>query len=138
MSRARELLRSVKNLSILRELAKTQGGLDSVGDLVDNFIDSEAMAVCLQRFKALPGGREMVEQAGMSDVTQGRGVCRRCRMFCGLPLSSHFPIRMRGNLLKMGYEILAGKSQQWLPRESRRGRDGLCRGQQQLCGPWVC
>ena len=62
MSRARELLRSVKNLSILRELAKTQGGLDSVGDLVDNFIDSEAMAVCLQRFKALPGGREMVEQ----------------------------------------------------------------------------
>lgn len=62
MSRARELLRSVKNLSILRELAKTQGGLDSVGDLVDNFIDSEAMAVCLQRFKSLPGGKEMVEQ----------------------------------------------------------------------------
>ena len=62
MSRARELLRSVKNFSILRELAKNQGGLDSVGDLVDNFIDSEAMAVCLQRFKALPGGREMVEQ----------------------------------------------------------------------------
>ena len=56
MSRARELLRSVKNLSVLRELAKTNGGLNSVGDLVDNFIDSEAMAVCLQRFKALPGG----------------------------------------------------------------------------------
>ena len=62
MSRARELLRSVKNLSILRDLAKSQGGLDSVGDLVDNFIDSEAMEVCLQRFKALPGGAEMVEQ----------------------------------------------------------------------------
>ena len=62
MSRARELLRSVKNLSVLRELAKTNGGLNSVGDLVDNFIDSEAMAVCLQRFKALPGGKEMVEQ----------------------------------------------------------------------------
>jgi len=62
MSRARELLRSVKNLSVLRELAKTNGGLNSVGDLVDNFIDSEAMEVCLQRFKALPGGKEMVEQ----------------------------------------------------------------------------
>ena len=61
MSRARELLRSVKNLSVLRELAKTNGGLNSVGDLVDNFIDSEAMAFCLQRFKALPGGTEMVE-----------------------------------------------------------------------------
>ena len=62
MSRARELLRSVRNLSILRELAKTQGGLDSVGDLVDNFIDSEAMTFCVQRFKAFPGGQEMVEQ----------------------------------------------------------------------------
>lgn len=62
MSRARELLRSVRNLSILRELAKTNGGLDGVGDLVDNFIDSEAMTVCLQRFKSLPGGAEMVEQ----------------------------------------------------------------------------
>ena len=62
MSRTRELLRSVKNLSILRELAKTGGGLESVGNLVDNFIDSEAMAVCVQRFKALPGGKEMVEQ----------------------------------------------------------------------------
>ena len=62
MSRARELLRSVKNLAVLRELAKSNGGLNSVGDLVDNFIDSEAMAVCLQRFKALPGGKEMVEQ----------------------------------------------------------------------------
>ena len=62
MSKARELLRSVKNLAILRDLAKSGGGLNSVGDLVDNFIDSEAMGVCLQRFKALPGGAEMVEQ----------------------------------------------------------------------------
>ena len=62
MSQARELLRSVKNLSVLRELAKTNGGLNSVGDLVANFIDSEAMTVCLQRFKSLPGGKDMVEQ----------------------------------------------------------------------------
>lgn len=62
MTRARELLRSVKNLAILRELSKTNGGLDGIGDLIDNFIDSEAMKVCLERFKALPGGAEMVEQ----------------------------------------------------------------------------
>ena len=62
MSRARELLRSVKNLSVLREPAKSHGGLNSVGDLVDNRIDSEAMAICHQRFKALPGGKEMVVQ----------------------------------------------------------------------------
>ena len=62
MSRARELLRSVRNLSIIREMAATEGSLQSVGDLVDNFIDSDAMDFCLQRFKALPGGAEMIEQ----------------------------------------------------------------------------
>ena len=62
MSKARELLRSVKNLGILRELAKSGGGLDSVADLVDNFIDSEAMDVCVQRFRALPGGAELLEE----------------------------------------------------------------------------
>ena len=62
MSRARELLRSVRNLSIIREMAVKEGGLQSVGDLVDNFIDSEAMEICLERFKALPGGAEMIEQ----------------------------------------------------------------------------
>ena len=62
MSKARELLRSVKNLGILRELAKSGGGLDSVADLVDNFIDSDAMGVCVQRFRALPGGAELLEE----------------------------------------------------------------------------
>lgn len=50
MSKARELLRSVKTLGILRALAKSGGGLDSVADLVDNFIDSDPMGVCVQRF----------------------------------------------------------------------------------------
>ena len=62
MSKAKELLRSLKNLKILRDLAQSGGGLDSVGDLVDNFIDSEAMQVCVERFRALPGGAAMLEQ----------------------------------------------------------------------------
>jgi len=62
MSQARELLRSVRNLTILRDLAKTGGGLDSVADLVDNFLDSEAMALCIERFRRLPGGAAMLEQ----------------------------------------------------------------------------
>ena len=62
MGKARELLRSVRNLGILRDLAKTGGGLDSVADLVDNFIDSEAMTVCVERFRALQGGAELIEQ----------------------------------------------------------------------------
>lgn len=62
MSKARELLRSVRTMTILRELARTDGGLNSVADLVDNFIDSQAMEVCIERFRALPGGRELLEQ----------------------------------------------------------------------------
>jgi ubiquinone biosynthesis protein COQ4 len=62
MSKARELLRSVRNLTILRDLAKTGGDLNSIADLVDNFLDSEAMALCIERFRRLPGGAEMLEQ----------------------------------------------------------------------------
>ena len=62
MSRTRELLRSIKNLRILREIASTEGGLNGVGDLIDNFLESEAMQVSIARFKALPGGAEMMEQ----------------------------------------------------------------------------
>ena len=40
MPRTRELLRSVKNLRILREIAVTEGDLKGVGDLIDNFLDS--------------------------------------------------------------------------------------------------
>ena len=43
MPRTRELLRSIKNLRILREIAVTEGALKGVGDLIDNFLDSEAM-----------------------------------------------------------------------------------------------
>ena len=62
MPRTRELLRSIKNLRILREIAVTEGSLKGVGDLIDNFLDSEAMVVSMARFKALPGGAEMMKQ----------------------------------------------------------------------------
>ena len=52
MPRTRELLRSIKNLRILREIAVTEGALKGVGDLIDNFLDSEAMVVSIARFKA--------------------------------------------------------------------------------------
>ena len=58
MPRTHELLRSIKNLRILREIAVTEGSLKGVGDL----IDSEAMVVLMARFKALPGGAEMMKQ----------------------------------------------------------------------------
>ena len=45
MPRSRELLRSIKNLRILREIAVTEGALKGIGDLIDNFLDSEAMVV---------------------------------------------------------------------------------------------
>jgi len=42
MSRTRELLRSVRNLSILRDLTRNQGALETMGDPGDNFIDSDS------------------------------------------------------------------------------------------------
>ena len=64
MKVAHELLRSVRNLATFRDLARTDGGLglNAIGDLVDNFIDSEAMAICVERFRALPGGAAMMDQ----------------------------------------------------------------------------
>ena len=78
MPRTRELLRSIKNLRILREIAVTEGSLKGVGDLIDNFLDSEAMVVSIARFKALPGGAEMLEL--LPEGTLGRayaGMIRR-------------------------------------------------------------
>ena len=78
MSQARELLRSVRNLTILRDLANTGGGLDSIADLVDNFLDSEAMALCIERFRRLPGGTAMLEQR-CPPRSEERRVGKECR-----------------------------------------------------------
>ena len=43
MGITKQLLCSRKNLGILRELAQSGGRLDSIADLVDNFIDSDAI-----------------------------------------------------------------------------------------------
>ncbi|MFM7314271.1 MAG: Coq4 family protein [Cyanobium sp.] len=63
MARFQEALRSLRSLRLLGEIGSSGGDLASVADLVDNFAGSEPMARCLERFRALPGGAELLHLA---------------------------------------------------------------------------
>lgn len=63
MARFQEALRSLRSLKLLGEIGRNGGDLASIADLVDNFAGSEQMARCLERFRALPGGAELLRQA---------------------------------------------------------------------------
>lgn len=62
MPRWTELLRSVNNLKLLAAIGRSGGDLHSVADLVDNMLESPQMDACVRRFRAVPGGAEMMDQ----------------------------------------------------------------------------
>ena len=62
MSRFGELLRAANNLKLLAAIGRSGGDLRSVADLVDNMIDSPQMGDTVRRFRAVPGGAEMLDQ----------------------------------------------------------------------------
>jgi ubiquinone biosynthesis protein COQ4 len=62
MARFTELLRSLNNLKLLGAIGRSGGDLSTIADLVDNFLGSPQMADCVRRFKALPGGADLMEQ----------------------------------------------------------------------------
>lgn len=63
MARLQEALRSLRTLRLLGDIGRSGGSLTSVADLVDNFAGSRQMELCLERFLALPGGRELLAEA---------------------------------------------------------------------------
>jgi ubiquinone biosynthesis protein Coq4 len=63
MARFQEALRAVRSLKLLGEIGRSGGDLRSVADLVDNFAGSEPMACSLARFRALPGGEALLQEA---------------------------------------------------------------------------
>ena len=62
MARFQELLRSLNNLKLLGAIGRSGGDLANVADLVDNFLGSPQMQACVQRFRALPGGAELMDR----------------------------------------------------------------------------
>jgi ubiquinone biosynthesis protein Coq4 len=62
MARFGEVLRAVNNLKLLAAIGRSGGDLSSVADLVDNMIDSPQMVDSVRRFRAVPGGAEMLDQ----------------------------------------------------------------------------
>ena len=61
MGRFQEVVRALNNLKLLAAIGRSGGDLSSVADLVDSFLDSPQMADCVRRFRALPGGAELMD-----------------------------------------------------------------------------
>ena len=61
MARFQELLRSLNNLKLLGAIGRSSDNLGTIADLIDNFLGSPQMAACVQRFRALPGGAELMD-----------------------------------------------------------------------------
>ena len=61
MERFSEVLRSLNNLKLLAAVGRSGGELGTIADLVDNFLGSPQMEDCIRRFRALPGGAELMD-----------------------------------------------------------------------------
>ena len=61
MGRFSEVLRSLNNLKLLAAVGRSGGELGTIADLVDNFLGSPQMEDCISRFRALPGGAELMD-----------------------------------------------------------------------------
>ncbi len=62
MGRFQEVVRALNNLKLLAAIGRSGGDLSSVADLVDSFLDSPQMADCVRRFRALPGGADLMDR----------------------------------------------------------------------------
>jgi len=60
MARFQELLRAANNLRLLAAIGRSGGELSSVADLVDSFLGSPQMAACVERFRAIPEGAQLL------------------------------------------------------------------------------
>ena len=61
MGRFSEVLRYLNNLKLLAAVGRSGGELGTIADLVDNFLGSPQMEDCIRRFRALPGGAELMD-----------------------------------------------------------------------------
>ena len=61
MGRFSEVLRSLNNLKLLATVGRSGGELGTIADLVDNFLGSPQIEDCIRRFRALPGGAELMD-----------------------------------------------------------------------------
>ena len=62
MPRFQESLQALRQLRHVINVGRSGGDLDRVADLVDSFLDTPQMEACIARFRALPGGAEMMDE----------------------------------------------------------------------------
>jgi hypothetical protein len=62
MSRFQHSLQALEQARHLIAVGRSQGDLAKIADLVDSFLDTPQMEACIARFRALPGGAEMMAE----------------------------------------------------------------------------
>lgn len=62
MARFQHSLQALAQARHLIAVGRSQGDLAKIADLVDSFLDTPQMQACIARFRALPGGAEMMEE----------------------------------------------------------------------------
>ena len=61
MTRFQQSLQALGQARQLIAVRRSQGDLARIADLVDSFLDTPQMEACLARFRALPGGAELLD-----------------------------------------------------------------------------
>jgi hypothetical protein len=62
MERFQQSLQALRQLGNVVAVGRSGGSLDKIGDLAESFLDTPQMEQCIARFRALPGGAEMMDQ----------------------------------------------------------------------------
>jgi len=62
MERFQQSLQALRQLGNVVAVGRSGGSLDKIGDLAESFLDTPQMEQSIARFRALPGGAEMMDQ----------------------------------------------------------------------------
>ena len=62
MERFQQSLQALRELGNVVAVGRSGGSLDKIGDLAESFLDTPQMEQCIARFRALPGGAEMMDE----------------------------------------------------------------------------
>ena len=62
MERFQQSLQALRQLSHVAAVGRSGGSLDKIADLAESFLDTPQMEQCIARFRAFPGGAEMMDE----------------------------------------------------------------------------
>ncbi|MEI6031079.1 MAG: Coq4 family protein [Synechococcaceae cyanobacterium ELA739] len=93
MERFQQSLQALRELGSVVAVGRSGGSLDKIGDLAESFLGTPQMEQCIARFRALPGGAELMDEryqpkhpdleelAGMAPGSLGHAYAKLIRGF---------------------------------------------------------